>query len=123
MPKKRILVIDDEADMVYFLKKNLEQTGDYEVITAVSGEEGLKAAFRCRPDLIFLDIIMPIMDGYEVLRKLKEVYLRKRPVPIAMITALRGSEHVSITEEFGVVDYITKPFKIDDVLRVISKCA
>ncbi len=122
MKRKKILVIDDEIDLIYFLKANLELTGKYNVITATSGEEGLRAAFENKPDAILLDIIMPEMDGYEVLRRLRKDHSETSCIPVAMITALRDAEHASIAQKFGVSGYITKPFNIEDVLRMINQC-
>ena len=97
MSKKTILLVDDEADLIYFLKANLELSGDYEVITASGGEEGIEAAITQRPDLIFLDIIMPEMDGWEVMRRLKKEHPETKSIPIAMLTALGepSYEHIA----------------------------
>ncbi len=65
---KKILVIDDEEDFCYFVKQNLEAISNYKVITASKGKKGIQIARKEKPDLILLDIMMPGMDGFEVLR-------------------------------------------------------
>ena len=82
MPKSRILVVDDEEDVRVFLKKRLERH-NFRVTTAASGVECLDALGEFNPDLILLDIVMPHMDGYEVIRKLKRNPQTKN-IPILM---------------------------------------
>ena len=121
MSRKVILLVDDEADLIHFLKANLELAGNYEVITVENGEDAVEAAVVRKPDLIFLDIVMPRMDGYEVLRRLKKDHIETKNIPVAMLTALKEKSHEAIAEGFGVVGYITKPFSMNDVLRVINQ--
>jgi len=63
MDKKKILLVDDEEDFCFFVKLNLERTGKYQVFTATNGMEGIRLAKQLKPDLIFLDIVMPKMGG------------------------------------------------------------
>ena len=72
MKKKKILIIDDEEDLTFFVKANLELVGNYEVITAISGKEGVAIAVSEDVDIILLDIMMSKMDGFEVLDKIKK---------------------------------------------------
>ncbi len=109
MSKKRILIVDDEPDILEVLKFNLEKEG-YEVLTASNGEEGVELAGQIRPDLIILDIMMPKMDGVEVCRM-----LRKQPIfdqtVIAFLTA-RDEDYSQIAAlDHGGDDYITKPIR------------
>ena len=67
-----ILIIDDEKELALIVKRMLERIGNYTVDTATNGKAGVKAAYRKKPDLILLDIMMPKMNGFEVLKKLKE---------------------------------------------------
>jgi two-component system response regulator VicR len=101
----KILVVDDEASIVTILSYNLKKEG-YEVITAEDGESALSLAFSENPDLILLDIMMPVMDGYEVCRKIRE----KSSVPIIMLTARADEVDKVIGLEIGADDYVTKPF-------------
>jgi two-component system KDP operon response regulator KdpE len=101
----KILAVDDEQRMVRFIQLNLEQDG-FQVITAYNGKEALEQVRTQLPDLILLDIMMPDINGFEVLRKIREV----NNVPVIMLTA-KGEEDDRIQGlELGADDYITKPF-------------
>jgi two-component system alkaline phosphatase synthesis response regulator PhoP len=122
--KKKILIIDDEKDFCYFIKENLQLFGDNEVITTTSGKKGLQAASKEKPDLILLDIMMPGMDGFEVLKRLKRD-MKTIHIPVIMLTA--KNEEKAKMEAAGLysVDYLVKPVetnvlksKIDQVLAI-----
>ena len=101
----KILAVDDEQRMVRFIQLNLEQDG-FEVITAYNGKDALEQVRTQLPDLILLDIMMPDINGFEVLKKIREV----NNVPVIMLTA-KGEEDDRIQGlELGADDYITKPF-------------
>jgi len=103
--KYKILVVDDEKRMVRFIQLNLEQDG-YQVLTAYNGTEALEQVRTQLPDLILLDIMMPDISGFEVLKRIREV----NTVPVIMLTA-KGEEDDRIQGlELGADDYITKPF-------------
>ena len=116
--KKKILVVDDELDMLMVIKLRLEASG-YEVITATDGLEGLNAARRVKPDLIVLDIMLPKMNGYKVARFLKfdEEY---KSIPIVMLTALSGEEDKLTGIETGADAYLTKPFETQQLLDAVK---
>jgi len=115
--KHRILIVDDVAENVELLDTYLQSSG-YEVLTAASGHEAIRITYDKRPDLILLDIMMPDMDGFEVLRRLR----RNDPsgeTPVIFLTALSGEGYEARGLELGAVDYITKPFDIQELrLRV-----
>jgi CheY-like chemotaxis protein len=119
MKKKRILVVDDELDLTFFLKSNLELSGDYQVFTAADGEEGLRAASEHKPDLIILDIVMPKMDGFEALRRLKQSE-DTRETPVIMLTARAESSNLEKSISLGVDFFLPKPFSIDNLTRFIE---
>jgi two-component system KDP operon response regulator KdpE len=101
----KILAVDDEKRMVRFIQLNLEQDG-FQVVTAYNGKEALEQVRTQLPDLILLDIMMPDINGFEVLKKIREV----NTVPVIMLTA-KGEEDDRIQGlELGADDYITKPF-------------
>lgn len=101
----KILAVDDEKRMVRFIQLNLEQDG-FQVITAYNGKEAIEQVRTQLPDLILLDIMMPDINGFEVLKKIREV----NNVPVIMLTA-KGEEDDRIQGlELGADDYITKPF-------------
>lgn len=123
MRKKRILVIDDEEDFCKLVRMNLLLLGNFRVAIATNGKEGIKIAKNTRPDLILLDILMPDMDGFEVLDKLKKDE-NTMDIPVVMLTA-KGDEASRIRAmELYDEEYITKPIeaqelktKIEEVLR------
>jgi len=103
--KYRILVVDDEKRMVGFIRLNLEQDG-FEVIEAFNGTDALNRLRDSLPDLILLDVVMPDIDGFEVLRTIREI----SQVPVIMLTA-KGEEDDKVKGlELGADDYVTKPF-------------
>ena len=111
---KKILLVDDEEDILDFLELILEEQG-YAVIKANSGREALAAAQMNRPELILLDIMMPEMDGWEVLKLLKadeEV----SHIPVAMLTARTEMKDKIQGLQEGAIDYICKPFATKELL-------
>lgn len=105
--RARILVVDDTEDIRYFLATLLQDR--YEVIAAASGEEGLQAAISgVRPEIILLDVMMPGMDGYEVMRQLAGDP-RTADIPVIFLTALASVEEEQYGLDLGATDYITKP--------------
>jgi len=115
---KKILVVDDEDDILHFLELVLGDKG-YSVATASNGHDALAAAQVDRPDLILLDIMMPKMDGWEVL-KLLRVDEQTAGVPVAMLSArTEAQDRVQGLQE-GAVDYICKPFSLQELLSKID---
>lgn len=113
--KYRILVVDDERRMVGFIRLNLEQDG-YEVIEAFNGTEALNRLRDSLPDLILLDVMMPDIDGFEVLRTIREI----SQVPVIMLTA-KGEEDDKVKGlELGADDYVTKPFSPRELVSRIK---
>ena len=111
----KILAVDDEQRMVRFIQLNLEQDG-FQVITAYNGKEALEQVRTQLPDLILLDIMMPDINGFEVLKKIREV----NNVPVIMLTA-KGEEDDRIQGlELGADDYITKPFSPRELVSRIK---
>jgi two-component system alkaline phosphatase synthesis response regulator PhoP len=108
MAKKKILVVDDEEDILELVRYNLAREG-YKILCASSGEDGLKAAKAEKPNLIVLDLMLPGIDGLDVTRRLKADDATRK-IPIVMLTA-KGEESDIVTGlELGAEDYITKPF-------------
>ncbi|MFH2137256.1 MAG: response regulator [Candidatus Omnitrophota bacterium] len=116
--RKKILVVDDEAAMVEIIKSYLEAYG-YEAICAYDGEEGLKKIISEDPDLVILDIMLPKIDGYTFVKKLK--YNNSiRNVPIIIISA---QEQFKKAFEFeGVTDYLLKPFRLPELGSRVQRC-
>ena len=103
--RRRILVVDDEERMVRFIRMNLEHDG-FQVSEAFNGKEAIQKIRDVTPDLILLDVMMPDLDGFEVLETVREV----SQVPVIMLTA-KGEEDDRVRGlELGADDYVTKPF-------------
>jgi DNA-binding response OmpR family regulator len=115
---KRILLVDDDAEIIEALRYALEAKG-YEILVARDGNQGLAMAEREDPDLVILDMMMPKRSGFLVLERLR----RTRPVPlrIIMVTANEGSRHKAYAEMLGVDDYIRKPFAMDRLLDSVNR--
>ena len=116
---KKILVVDDEKDIVETLSFMMRARG-YEVIEAYDGEEGLKLAKEQSPDLMILDVMMPKINGYKIARLLKYDSKYKH-IPIIMVTARGQDSDKLIGEETGADEYITKPFEFEEALDCVNK--
>jgi DNA-binding response OmpR family regulator len=115
---KKILVVDDEDDILHFLEMVLREKG-YQVTTASGGHEALTRAQIDKPDLVLLDIMMPQMDGWEVL-KLLRVDDDTRRIPVAMLSArTEAKDRVQGLQE-GAIDYICKPFSLTELIGKIE---
>ncbi|MFH1269839.1 MAG: response regulator [Candidatus Omnitrophota bacterium] len=119
MPKKKILIVDDEKVLVETVTLRLEASG-YEVIFAYDGFEGLEKAKKEKPDLIILDLMLPRMDGYKVCGLLK-VDTRYKKIPIIMFTARAQESDKKMGKEVGADAYITKPFEPRELLEKINE--
>ncbi|MBT8477295.1 MAG: response regulator [Gemmatimonadetes bacterium] len=117
MADERILVVDDEPDILSILVYQLSREG-FRVSTAVNGQSAIAAAIEDPPDLLVLDLMLPVVDGYEVLRTLRRNE-RTASVPILLLTARREEEERVRGFEYGADDYVTKPFSARELaLRV-----
>ena len=103
--KKRILVVDDEKGLVKIIRLNLQQDG-FEVVEANNGTEAMDKLRTTLPDLILLDVMMPDMDGFTVLKMVREI----GGTPVIMLTAKGEEKDIIKGLELGADDYITKPF-------------
>jgi DNA-binding response OmpR family regulator len=120
MTKKIILAVDDEPNILLSIEFILDMEG-YEVHTARDGDEALEVAGRIRPDLVLLDINMPLRDGYEVCRILRE---RKEltGTKVIMLTAKGQALEKKKGMEMGADAYVTKPFSAEELLQTIRSC-
>lgn len=116
---KKILLIDDEKDFIYFIKKDLELSGAYIVLAATNGKDGLHMAARQNPDLIILDVVMPSMGGFEVLKALKE-NKSTTMIPVIMLTAIDTDEAREKALGLYNEDYIVKPVSIAELRTKID---
>jgi DNA-binding response OmpR family regulator len=111
MRKRLILVVDDEPAIVRLLRATLERDG-YAVIAAERGEAALELAERERPDLVVLDVMMPGIDGYETLRRLRA----RAQTPVILLTARAGDADKLHGFQSGADDYLTKPFGVRELV-------
>lgn len=115
-PLQRILVIEDDLSILTGLSMNLKFEG-YDVLQAQDGRTGLQRALDEHPDLLVLDLMLPQMNGYEVIRELRQ---RGRDVPVVVLSA-KGMEHDKILGlELGADDYVVKPFALQELLARIK---
>jgi CheY-like chemotaxis protein len=115
---KRILLVDDDAEIIESLRLALESNG-YEVLVARDGNQGLALTERENPDLVILDMMMPKRSGFLVLEKMRRT--REAPLRVIMITANEGSRHKAYAEMLGVDDYIRKPFPMDRLIDSVQR--
>lgn len=119
MTKSRIVVVEDEKDLRDVIVEELEDAG-YEVAVAGNGKEGLDVIGSFRPNLILSDITMPVMNGYEMLKALREQYPGMRSVPIVYLSALADRSHIIEGKRLGVDDYLTKPVDFELLQVTVS---
>ena len=117
--KIKILVVDDEEDFSFLLKKNLERFS-YQVLVALSGKKGLQLAKRHKPDLIFLDIMMPGINGMEVLKQLKS-NIKTLSIPVIMLTGRDDQESKKLAASLYNEDYLVKPVELEELQARIEK--
>ncbi len=119
--KKKILLVDDEQSFTEIIKMNLEDTEEYEVRAENEGLKAIAAAKEFKPDLIFLDIIMPDMDGGEVLSALKDD-MYTRDIPVVFLTAIvANDETAAIGSGISGYPYLSKPVTITKLMDSIKK--
>lgn len=118
MSKQTILIIEDERALVEVLTYNLKKEG-YEVQSATDGQDGLRRAQTTLPDLIVLDLMLPVIEGLEVCRVLKSG-TRTRDIPLIMLTARSEEVDEIVGFQMGADDYVTKPFKIKPLIQRIK---
>ena len=120
---KKIVLVEDESQIARLIEFKLRKEG-YQVTWKENGEEALEAIKAEKPDLVLLDVMMPVMDGYEVLRQIKEDENLKS-IPVIMLTARAQERDVVKGIDLGAQDYITKPFHPAELLvqvkRILAK--
>jgi two-component system OmpR family response regulator len=114
-PEAQLLVVEDEPNILELLAASLRYAG-FEVITAAAGTEAVQAAQRYRPDLIVLDVMLPDMDGFDVVRRLRSGGDR---IPVVFLTARDAMEDKVRGLTLGGDDYVTKPFSLEEVIARI----
>ncbi|NLP29957.1 MAG: response regulator transcription factor [Clostridiales bacterium] len=115
MDTKKILIIEDEKSISDIIKFNLQKEG-FEVDMAYDGKSGLEKFSSCKPDLVLLDVMLPLIDGFEVCKKIRE----SSTIPILMLTAKEEEVDKVLGLELGADDYITKPFGMRELVARIK---
>ena len=117
--KKRILIVEDEKDLADALKARLE-LDNYEVLIAPNGKEGVDLARKKKPNLIIMDVMMPIVGGYEACAILKKDPATK-DIPILVLTALPNVKDAEAAFESGANDFLNKPYTNDRLMEKVRK--
>jgi DNA-binding response OmpR family regulator len=117
--KPKVLIVDDEPNNVDFLEQALEDSG-YQLITATNGQEALNKIQSEQPDLVLLDLAMPIMDGFAVLAEVKADQVL-RDIPVIIISAEHDSKSVVKGIKQGAEDYLTKPVNADILVKKVKE--
>ncbi|WP_300973083.1 response regulator transcription factor [Sphingomonas sp. LHG3406-1] len=116
---KNVLVCDDDDLLLELLSFRLSAKG-YEVRTARNGKEAIDSAFAESPDAVVLDAMMPVLDGYEVLRQIREAP-HMRDLPVIMLTARKGEKDIVEALSLGASDYLAKPFIPEELTARLTR--
>jgi len=114
----KILIVDDEPDLVSTVEYRLK-FANCSVVTASNGQEGLERAEAEKPDLILLDTNMPVMNGHQMLERLRNSYSLKH-IPVIMLTARCEAQDIAAASARGISDYVTKPFDFAQLMDKIN---
>jgi two-component system, OmpR family, alkaline phosphatase synthesis response regulator PhoP len=114
---RRVLVVDDEPQVVWVIQFSLEAEG-YETFTARDGVEAMEQMVAHKPDLVVLDVMMPRMDGWSVLEALAKIPEADRP-RVVMVTALASAADRARATELGADAYVSKPFSVEELIDVL----
>lgn len=118
---KKILMVEDEPDIREAVQASLRSRG-YMVIVAADGEEGLRKIKSEKPDLVLLDIVMPKVDGWQVLKAIRsDEDTATRELPVVMLTANRETSSLIESQSQKATDYLMKPFDIEKLMRFIHR--
>lgn len=115
--RKRVLIVDDDAHVLFVLQQALARLGEIEVLLASNGYDALQAVFEGGLDLLITDIRLPGLDGFELTRALRA---RGKAVPVIWISAHDDPETGALVRELGVYRYLEKPLEIDEIRAVVQ---
>ena len=116
---KKVLIVDDEPSIIVALQFLMEQSG-YATVVAFSGEEAIEAVAQHRPDLMLLDIMLPVVDGFEVCQRVRE-NPDWNDIRIVLVTALGNEANVTKGLDLGADAYVTKPFSNADLVAKVKE--
>lgn len=115
----KLLVVDDEADICDFVK-NFFKERDFEVMAAYNGRDAVNIVKEKRPDIVILDMLMPVMDGMQTLKELRRL---KLPIRVIVVTAVEDTDKVNEAKKYGAMEYITKPLLLEQLERTVLSIA
>jgi DNA-binding response OmpR family regulator len=116
--KKKILIVEDEEVLMNILKTSFEKS-DFKALTAIDGEEGFRMAMAEHPDFLLIDILMPKMDGIEMLKEIRKNEWGKK-IPAIILTNVKDMERISEATQEGVYDYLIKTdWTIDEIVKKV----
>lgn len=116
-----VLVVDDEADFTFFLKKNLEATGAFEVAVCNDGAKAVTEVLRLKPDVVLLDVMMPGMSGEDIANALRDREDTRR-IPVVFLTAIISPEEAEqASHRIGGHVFVAKPVKFEELVRVLDR--
>ena len=118
--RRRVLLIDDDESVRDAVEAGLETTGGFEVSTASNGRAGLDLMKSLRPDVLMVDLLLPIIDGFEVLRELRARPASERPGRVIVITAQSEPLPAATLREFGVDALLPKPFHLRELIDAVT---
>ena len=119
--KTKVLIVDDEKDFCYFIRKTLEASGDFDVITSSDGKEAFGLIRNHKPDLVLLDVMMPGFSGPDIAAEMKE-YEKTKNIPIVFVTAVvRAGEVFENNNMIGGWHYLAKPVKTPQLVEMINQ--
>ncbi|MFQ5887861.1 MAG: response regulator transcription factor [Candidatus Hydrothermarchaeales archaeon] len=114
----KILIVDDEPDILFILKNALKKEG-YDIVEMTSGNECLLKIEEIKPDLVILDIMMPDIDGWEVCKRIKESF---KDIPVSMLSVRKSEDSIEKSLKYANADrHLTKPIKIEEVRRTVKQ--
>ena len=117
---KKILLVDDHAPTRLLISKSLaQQDANYEFLEASNGREACETALAAKPDLILMDVLMPVMDGYEALASLKEDP-ETQAIRVLMLTALDSPLQQKLAYDLGAFGYVVKPVRLDEMNHTVK---
>ena len=117
--KAKVLIVDDEPFNVDYLEQELEDSG-YHIITAFNGQEALDKIHSQQPDLVLLDLMMPVLDGFAVLSEIKADNVL-RDIPVIIVSAANDSKSIVKGIKQGADDYITKPVDAEHLVKKLKE--
>jgi two-component system cell cycle response regulator len=117
--RKKVLLVDDQGSTILTLRFQVNHAG-FDILTASSGDEALKIIATDRPDLIMLDVMMPLETGFQVCRRLKDDPATKE-IPVFIVTSLHGDSDSAVARTSGANEFFTKPLKTEELVKMLRK--